>query len=233
MATAALVGLAACATQPQRVRSGSGAPLSPITATMPRAEAAAGEAEATPPPPPRRPSEQPEPNHREPPETELNAFGDRVPVRFTLAPMLEAALEPAQRASAEARILAWMIQIDDRPLLVEYALLWIRVAPKNAAPTYRLVNLFRHPLDDDRDRREQWRLWRRSHAPPGVRSFAAPPTLRELDDFTGFTDWDYDASDGFDLVDGQVCAGAWRKSFGSAPGRAFPSPHAADRAAPP
>ncbi len=142
-------------------------------------------------------------------------------MHFDIEGMLEAALPSRWRAGAEARILSWLIQIDERPLLVEQVLLWIMVAPKNAAPSYRLVNLFRHPVGGWSGNK-RWRLWMRSRSPPGLQSFAAPPTLAELDKFTSRTDWDYDASSGFDLVDGQVCAGAWKRSFGTPPKHSFP-----------
>lgn len=220
-ACATLLSAAACASSQGPTETAPAPPAA--TATVPVA-APDPSAEATPPPPAKQPVADAAPDYRQRPQTALNGYGDRVPLHFRVDDMLEAVLEPSQRKDAEVRILAWLIQIDERPLLVEQVLLWIHIAPKNAAPTYRLANLFRHPLDRDPDRRAQWRLWLRSHSPPGMRGFPAPPSVQDLDDFTGFTDWNYDASSGFDLVNGQVCAGAWNKSFGRAPTQQFPSP---------
>lgn len=217
---AAWLSAAACAANP-RPGAQRATPATTVTTTVPSATAGP-RAAATPPPPAKAETPEAEVDFRKPPQTETNSFGDRVPVHFGADGMLEAAFEAAKHTDTEARILAWMIEVDDRPLVVERVLLWFRIASKQGAPSYRLVNLFRHPLIPGA-RGKEWHVWTRSHVPPGVRSFPAPPTPGDLDDFAGFTDFDYDASDGFTLVDGQVCAGAWNKSFGSAPGRNFPT----------
>ena len=135
--------------------------------------------------------------------------------------MLEAMLPAGHRAQATARILSWMIQVDERPLLVEGVILWVSAKAKGTATSYHLAQLYRHPLRKPPEGK-RWHIWMTSHLPPGKMTFQAPPTLADLDRLLGLTNWEFDASSGFTLVDGHVCAGAWRESFGTAPSRSFP-----------
>ncbi|HMR78734.1 MAG TPA: hypothetical protein PKD61_26685, partial [Polyangiaceae bacterium] len=88
-ACATLLSAAACAFSQGPAETTPASPAA--TATVP-AVAAEPSAEATPPPPAKQPVADAAPDYRQPPQTALNGYGDRVPVHFRVEDMLEAVL---------------------------------------------------------------------------------------------------------------------------------------------
>lgn len=86
--------------------------------------------------------------------------------------------------SGGLRVMQWRVIEDDRPLVVEEAI----VAVKNDDSRWRLAKLYRHPnipLPPTR-----WRLWSRTDMPfVSHRDFKAEPTRAEIERFLKDTEW--------------------------------------------
>lgn len=117
-------------------------------------------------------------------------------------------------AVTEVRVLAWQQIIDERPLRVDSALLWVQTQGK----TIQLVHVYRHP--DDKDAWHQARVYD-SPTFAGMTVLSARPTRAEIDAFLGATEWTFAAPDGFRLVASGLCSDAWTKSFGERPWHAY------------
>ncbi len=159
----------------------------------------------------------------EPPPTHVDDNGDRVPVDFVVADLLKV-LDPdvASREASTARILTWLVEVDDRPLVIDRVILWVHVHPANGADSWRLAHFYRHPLDDP-PRNEEWRVSMVFDAPyVGQSSYSHAPTGQEMDRFLSETWWKFRPSDGFQFLDANVCVHAWRASLGSAPNHGYP-----------
>ncbi len=140
-----------------------------------------------------------------------------LPADWHLADLAQASLDrdrPPTTQVIAIRVLAWQQTIDDRPLRIDSALVWIRAS----SPHYTIAHLYRHPDDGP--------LWQRSMVfdAPGFEDeiFSdKPPTHAELEDFLGATDWPFAAEDDFKLVASGVCASAWQASFNEPPWHAY------------
>jgi hypothetical protein len=156
------------------------------------------------------------------PETRVDERGDRVPVAFDLDGMI-AAVERVDPRRVSARILAWMIEIDDRPLLIQSALLWLRVESPDGPTRFRLARVFRHPLNTPPGDK-LWQLSEDDDGPRvGERSYRSSPTAAELELFLKATEWTFAATDGnYRVIDAEVCRNAWKELFGVEPEHEFP-----------
>ncbi len=133
--------------------------------------------------------------------------------KWKLADMVEGAVgDPKMRPDVQtARVLAWEITEDDRPLRVERALVWIVF--KNQRWT--LTHLYRHPQDGPA---AKWHVSMVYDVPyAGSESFSAPPTRAQLDGFLKATWWHFKPERDWKLLDSEVCADAWKASFNAPP----------------
>jgi hypothetical protein len=144
-----------------------------------------------------------------------------MPQSFKLDNMLDGALGKGERENAQAaRVLAWQIDEDDRPLRVESVILWIALADKPAAkkPTrWMLAHLYRHPRDEN-----EWRISRVYDAPfVGTESYESAPKRAELDRFLKDTWWHFKPLEGFRSLGAEVCRDAWAQAFGAPPWHSY------------
>lgn len=136
----------------------------------------------------------------------------RLPAGWKLDEMV-AAFGPAKGATA--RVLAWQIDEDSRPLRVESVLLWLE---RPGGKGYGLVNLYRHP----QDKQPSWHLSMVYDAPHvGFVLVRERPDRAVLDKFLVDTWWTFGPRDGFRLMGSEVCAAAWQQAFGKPPWRAY------------
>jgi hypothetical protein len=108
------------------------------------------------------------------------------------------------------RVLAWQQTIDDRPLRIDSALVWI----KTSDPLYTISHVYRHP--DDKDGWHQAMVYDMPGFEGEIQS-AKPPTHAELEDFLHATDWPFAPEQDFKLVASGICAKAWQDSFNEPP----------------
>jgi hypothetical protein len=154
------------------------------------------------------------------PPTHIDASGCRIPWDFVPDDLLSAvAPDPASRKNTTARILTWLVEVDDRPLLIDRAILWVHHHPTSGGDAWQLVHFYRHPLEQ----RSGWEVARVYDAPyVGQQPYSSAPTAQELDVFLGETWWRFEPTDGFRLLDAGVCAKAWTGAIGSAPNHHYP-----------
>jgi hypothetical protein len=116
---------------------------------------------------------------------------------------------------APARLLAWYVIEDDRPLRNDNALLLVEdttVSP----PRYSLVSVYRHATN------REWNTAGSFHDPTEpVRTFKRRPTRKEIDDFLAQAEWTFADSWGRILA-GNVIDDEWRAATGAPPWHAFP-----------
>ncbi len=125
---------------------------------------------------------------------------------------LDEIVAPALRGGAPptiARVLAWSAEVDDRPLYLDRALLWLARGDK----AFELAHVYRHPRDA-----KTWHLSMVYDVPyESQRTFTAPPKRAALESFLTATWWHFAAEGGFRLVAAEVCREAWQASFGAPP----------------
>jgi hypothetical protein len=197
-------------------------PAATITAPPVAPPASAATADTDAPAPPRttpRPSDKR--TATDAPATHLDDTGCRVPWDYDVGDILEAIdPDPVSRKTASARILTWLIEVDDRPLLIDRAILWVHYQFPNGKDSWTLAHLYRHPLDE---RRTEWQVSRVYDVPyVGQRPYAVAPRAAELETFLNETWWRFDAIDAFRLLDADICTKAWTDSIGSAPNHQYP-----------
>lgn len=153
------------------------------------------------------------------PPTHVDATGCRVPWDFQLGPMVDVAVpDSASRQRATARILTWLVEVDERPLVIDRALLWVHEHPATHGESWRLVHLYRHPLEET-----GWHVAVVYDVPyVGQQIYAAAPHRAALDQFLHDTWWKFRASDGFHVLDAEICAQAWTASIGAPPDHLYP-----------
>ena len=124
--------------------------------------------------------------------------------------LLQAVPLPRRRKeAATVRVLTWKSEVDDRLLYVDSAIVWIALEPKQ----WMLAQVYRHPQHGD-----GWQLSRVYDLPQvPQRSYSIQPTRKDLDQFLAATWWHFDAMDGFKILASEICADAYRASFGAAP----------------
>lgn len=129
--------------------------------------------------------------------------------------MAKVALADVPTALRSIRVLAWSQTVDDRPLYIDTALLWIEAADHQIT----LAHLYRHPKDDN-----TWEQAMIFDLPgfEGVRMLDHPATHAELEDFLAHSSFEFAAESGFKLIRAGVCRGAWMQSFHEAPWHAYP-----------
>ena len=158
--------------------------------------------------------------------TLVDSDGDRLPSEWKLDEMISGVLHASWRDHPEeltARILAWQVVVDERPLYLEEAILWIHFTPPVEAEFFRLDHVYRHP----RETTPHLKGWHRSHTASPHTPWTGAATYEERPDnatvirFFHASAWDV-AFPGFVLIDGAICAGAWKRSTGEAPGFAYP-----------
>ncbi len=114
------------------------------------------------------------------------------------------------KSAQAARVLAWKIEEDDRPLRIDAVLLWLRVDKR-----WGLANLYRHPLDGPN---APWHVSMVYDVPyVGEQTFDHAPNRSDLEGFLTDTWWNWEGRSGFKLLDGEVCPEAWKTAFGAAP----------------
>src|SRR5687767_13772503 len=100
------------------------APAAPVTRSQPATTIAPPPATGEEPSaPPARKDPPPDPslprNAKDAPFTRVDEIGDRVPVSFVTKDILAALDAQASHADSTLRILAWTVEVDDRPLVVD------------------------------------------------------------------------------------------------------------------
>jgi hypothetical protein len=151
-----------------------------------------------------------------PPPSITDARGDRLPQDFQTDAMLLALRDDGAPVEATARILAWSIEVDDRPLVVDRVILWVRYSN-----SWLLAHLYRHPLDSAPNN-TFWHVARVTDiAYTGQQSYSHAPTVAELDQFLKETWWKFQAEGGFRFLDAGICDDAWKEAMGSPPNHGF------------
>jgi hypothetical protein len=118
-------------------------------------------------------------------------------------------------ADAPARLLAWYVMEDNRPLRNDNALLLVEHS-SSSSPRYTLVSVYRHATN------REWNTAGSFHDPTEpVRTFDHRPTRKEIDAFLAQADWTF--ADGWGrVIAGNVLDDEWRAATGAAPWHAFP-----------
>jgi hypothetical protein len=122
----------------------------------------------------------------------------------------------------EAYLLAFEVEVDDRPLYVEAAL----IAVKLDGDIWRLSCVHRHPKEKRKDS-NAWRLsviYDVDQSPS--EDYNHRPTEAEVDAFLKHAWWKFaaDADGGFRLLQGKVFAETWENVLGYKPKHVFPKP---------
>jgi hypothetical protein len=145
--------------------------------------------------------------------TPRDAGCERLGPKWKLAEIVEAAVHDKSLSAQvqTARVLAWEITKDDRPLIVERALVWLAFKNKR----WTLTHLYHHPQDGPK---ADWHVAMVYDVPyVGSDSYGAPPTKAQLDDFLKQTWWHFKPESDWKLVDSEVCAEAWKTAFNAPP----------------
>lgn len=112
-------------------------------------------------------------------------------------------------STAEARVLAWRIKQDERPLYVEEALVGAEVHPLSGPARWLVLHVFRHPRSAY-GAEQRWRL--AQIADTGVtgalRFDTAPPTTADIEALLAGAAW-AEGLVGFKELSGGVCREAW------------------------
>ena len=118
----------------------------------------------------------------------------------------------------KAKILAWKIYEDERPLYVENCIVWVQFINLQGKQTQRLAHLYRHGRDRAPD--DDWYF---SHVTDVVywdhADYDHAPTNKEVYTFLKATWWHFDAHPldrWFVTLDSAVCSTAWKEGNGSA-----------------
>ncbi len=123
--------------------------------------------------------------------------------------------------TATLRVLAWQVDVDERPLKVESALVWLAIHHTNDKDGWMLLNLYRHP-DDAPPGGAPWQVSVVSDVPyKGFDAFPSTPTGADLDRFLQDSWWHFKPREGFKMTGKEVCVTSWKKSFGKAPWRSY------------
>jgi len=122
----------------------------------------------------------------------------------------------------EAYLLAFVSEIDDRPLFVELAL----VAVKMKMGTWRLAHVGRNPRETYKEAR-RWRLRYiyDAHLSPS-RDFGQRPSKDEVERFLHDSRWKFSAFPEFRIVRGRVFCETWERALGYRTNHQFPKPNA-------
>lgn len=117
-------------------------------------------------------------------------------------------------ATAPARLLAWYVIEDDRPLRNDNALLMVEDTAASPA-RYTLVSVYRHATN------REWNTAGSFHDPTEpLRTFDHRPTRDEIDAFLAQADWTFADAWGR-VIAGNVLDDEWRAATGAAPWHAF------------
>lgn len=175
----------------------------------------------------RVPTNGPGPGNRPCPDPMAVSRGDGAGVSATpLAPVrpgrlpswdLPVLLETARSfacvdANAQARLVAWFIEQDERPLRNDNALIFIE---QTSPPRFALVSLYRHATN------REWNIASGPHsrAQP-VAIFDRRPTRAEIENFLQQNNWSFRPSFGRILA-GNVVDADWQSATGERPWRSF------------
>ena len=131
--------------------------------------------------------------------------------------MAHAALYDPMPPLRQIRVLAWKQTVDDRPLYIDVALMWI----EHADHQYTLANVYRHPKDRGDEGWEQSMIFDLPGF-QGAITLDHRPTHADLEEFLSHTDFDFGAESDFRLLASGVCGSAWLASFTEAPWHRFP-----------
>ena len=112
-------------------------------------------------------------------------------------------------STAEARVLAWRIKEDERPLYVEEALVVVEVKPLVGKARWLLIHVFRHPRSEYAAE-NTWRLAQiaDTDVTGAMRFDAAPPTATDIESQLARGPW-ADGLVGFRERSGGRCLDAW------------------------
>lgn len=115
---------------------------------------------------------------------------------------------------APARLLAWYVMEDDRPLRNDNALLLVEDATSKP-PRFTLVQVYRHAKN------HEWNTIGSFHDPSEpVRTFDHRPTRAEIDAFLAQSGWDFADAWGR-VIAGNVIDAEWLAATGEAPWRSY------------
>jgi hypothetical protein len=143
---------------------------------------------------------------------------ERLPASWHGEAMANAAREQLGKAAAPSavRVLAWQSEKDDRPLYLDSAILWLKLANGSEA----LAHVYRHPREE-----RAWHLSMVYDAPfERLRVFAKRPTRDEVDAFLKRTWWTFHVDSDFTLLGAEVCKDAWQEALGAPPWHAYGTP---------
>ena len=215
--------LVACggATKPAAMASTPANTAAPTT-TIAAPTATAEPRVATPPPRVETTSEPAPRTATEAPPAAIDERGDRVPLSFDPDDLLEVLVEdPAARADTTLRILTWLVEVDDRPLVIDRVIVWLHRHTDGRPDSWQLAHLYRHPLDAPPDS-AAWHVSRVFDVPyVGRAAFPKAPTAADLESFLNDTWWRFRPSDGFWFLDKAVCEHAWQQAIGSPPNHRY------------
>lgn len=144
------------------------------------------------------------------------------PVALTRLPTwdIDILYETARRlacapGAAPARLMAWYVMEDDRPLRNDNALLMIEDTTTQP-PRFTLVQVYRHATN------REWNVNTSFHSPrEPIRTFDHRPNRAEIDDFLGQSGWSFD-DDWGRVIAGNVVDEEWRRATHLEPWRSFP-----------
>ena len=146
-------------------------------------------------------------------ETIVNEDGDRIPAGWKPEEMAAAPLHEAQSPNKQvtAKILAWGVKVDERPLYVESALLWVRVQQPGGRDQWMLAKVFRHPRSGPG---ATWQLAIVFDAPQNpLVSYNHPPTNKDVARFIEESWWN-DGMAGFQELGAGVSRNGWEIAIG-------------------
>jgi hypothetical protein len=152
------------------------------------------------------------------------AAEDRLPDNWRVDDIVRAVVQ--DQVAVESHVLVWEIRQDRRPFRVETAIVWVHTKDEGK-DRWTLDLLFCHPLDRNQVRKAN-PIW---HGAPRVnvrgttrRKFDHPPQDDEIRRYLQIVGWKFAPRTGpdFTLIDGGVCAGAWKKVTGKEPPQLLP-----------
>jgi len=113
-------------------------------------------------------------------------------------------------------LLAFLAEVDNRPLYVEDALLAMELTNHN----WRLANVYRHPKE--RADFRHWMVATVTDTPyTGKQDYDHRPTEADVEKFLKDTWWEFRASRNFRLLRGEVYSDNWKRAFGYQPNHEF------------
>ncbi|MBX9623949.1 MAG: hypothetical protein K2X82_09090 [Gemmataceae bacterium] len=162
-----------------------------------------------------------------PPPSDATVRSAELPRGWDLKEIEEAT--PPYGAAGTVHVLAWLVQVDDRPLRVETCLVLKDLGRESEHGRWCLAHLYRHPLGED----NTWRLplpWVSPPPPLGpeepvaishAKRFKTRPKNKDVYTSLGDLRWRFNVDKGWKLVSCAVCERNWEAAVGEKPTRFF------------